>query len=82
MDDIKKITEDLTKLRMEIDDANSEMNQLEGAEKQQLENIKKTFDVKDNKAGEKLLKKWDKELVVLKKEISDDYKKLKDNFEW
>jgi hypothetical protein len=82
MDDIKQIAEDLTKLRAEIDDAKSEKDQLVGAEQQQLENIKKTFGVKNDKEGEKLLKKLDKELAVLEKEIGVDYKKLKEDFEW
>ena len=82
MDDIQKIAEDLTKLRTEIDDAKSEKDQLAGAEQQQLENLKKTFSVKDDKEGEKLLKQWDEEIEVSEKEIKTDYKKLKDNFEW
>ena len=82
MDDIQKIAEDLTKLRTEIDDAKSEKDQLAGAEQQQLENLKKTFSVKDDKEGEKLLKQWDEEIEVSEKEIKTDYKELKDNFEW
>jgi len=82
MTDIQKITEDLTNLRTEIDDAKSEKDQLAGAEQQQLEHIKKTFGVKTDKQGEKLLEKWGKELDVSEKEIKTDYGVLRKEYEW
>jgi len=79
---MKEIEDELRKLKREIQDAESERSELKGRKSSLLEQLRKDYSCKTEKAAQSKLAKDRKRLKELEKEITAGFNKLKEEYEW
>jgi uncharacterized membrane-anchored protein YhcB (DUF1043 family) len=79
---IKDVQTELQRLKENIDNAKSNLSKLEGREEELLNQLKKDFGVTSVAEADKKIKEMQKEYDKIEKHIEDEYKKLKDQYDW
>lgn len=79
---MKHIEKQLDKIESEIQAANTEKNQAEGAVKQIRDSIKKTFKISTDKEIRTKIKQLEGQLDSISTEIETKFQELQENYSW
>ncbi len=79
---MRKVIEELSALKKNIDEAKIKIAQLDGREQETMKQLKDIYGLDSLAKAEKEIAYLEKEELRLAKEIENDYKKLKEDYEW
>lgn len=79
---MKEIQSDLGRLKKGIDEAKTDSAKLEGRKQEQLNQLKTEFNLDTIEEAEKKLEELNKQLDAKKADIENEYKKLKEEYDW
>ena len=79
---MKDIQSELGKLKKGIDEAKNNLAKLEGREQELLNQLKTDFNLDSVEAAEKEIEKVKKHIVKKEEEITKQFNKLKEEYDW